>query len=194
MAKRITIIDGHPDADGARYCHALAKAYAEGAQAAGHEVKTLKISDIEFPILRTSEEWTNSEPPQAIRQCQDAIAWAGHLVVIYPLWLGSMPALLKAFFEQIGRPGFAIAKGRRPFRSGLLTGRSARVIVTMGMPSFIYRWFYLAHSLRSFERNVLRMCGLNPIHDTIIGNVEGQGQPHREGWLERMRAMGKAAK
>ena len=24
-------------------------------------------------------------------------------MICYPLWLGSMPAILKAFFEQIGR-------------------------------------------------------------------------------------------
>ena len=58
-----------------------------------------------------------------------------HLVIFYPLWLGSMPALLEGFLEQALRPGFAIGK----VESGtswkkLLTGTSARIVVAMGMP------------------------------------------------------------
>ena len=33
-----------------------------------------------------------------------------HLVIVFPLWLGDMPAVLKGFFEQVLRPGFAIGE------------------------------------------------------------------------------------
>ena len=33
--------------------------------------------------------------------------WAQHLVLMFPLWLGDMPALMKAFLEQVARPGLA---------------------------------------------------------------------------------------
>lgn len=51
-----------------------------------------------------------------------------------------MPALLKAFFEQTFRYGFALGKEER-IPEGLLKGKSARIVVTMGMPAFIYRWY-----------------------------------------------------
>src|SRR3546814_9849412 len=62
-------------------------------------------------------------------------SWADHLVILYPLWLGDVPALLKGFLEQILRPGFAIDEGSTGMSAKLLTGRSARIIVTMGMRS-----------------------------------------------------------
>ena len=72
---------------------------------------------------------------------------------------------------------------------GKLTGKSARVIVTMGMPAFIYRWYF---SLRSLERNILRFVGLKPIRHSIIGSVEASAVA-REKWVERARQFGREA-
>lgn len=108
--KHISIIQGHPDPSSNRFCHALAKAYIKGAKSSGHTVKIIDIAQIEFPILRTQDDFDNGEPPNAIKEAQEAISSAQHLVIIYPLWLGSMPAYLKAFFEQTFRPGFAATK------------------------------------------------------------------------------------
>lgn len=195
MKKRILIIDGHPDSNQARYVHALAHAYQQGAESAGHEVRTIAVGALEFPLLRTSEEFQSQAPPDVIRECQQNLAWANHWLILYPLWLGSMPAALKAFFEQTLRPGFAFAaaaKGRLPRK--LLRGRSARIVVTMGMPAFFYRWYFRAHSLKSLERNVLAFCGIAPVHASIVGMVEGLGDAKRAGWLKRMQELGRAAR
>jgi putative NADPH-quinone reductase len=191
MVKRIAVIDGHPDADKARYCHALAAAYAEAAEAAGHAVRRIAIAETELPILRSVADWDSGTPAPAIRRCQETIAWADHLVIIYPLWLGSMPALLKAFLEQVFRPGFAIARKHKGGWPGLLTGKSARIIVTMGMPAWLYRWYFLAHSLRSLERNILRFSGIKPTRETLIGGVEAGGASARMRWLDKVRALGR---
>jgi hypothetical protein len=58
----------------------------------------------------------------------------------------------------------------------------------MGMPAFVYRWFYGAHSLRSFERNILGLVGFKPVRHTIVGAVEGIGP---RGRACRLRAMGR---
>jgi len=92
MGKHITIIQGHPDAAVRHFGHALADAYAEGAQAAGHEVRRIELAQLDYPVLRAREEWERGQPPASIRQCQDSIEWASHLVIVYPLWLGAMPA------------------------------------------------------------------------------------------------------
>ena len=193
MPRRIAIIQGHPDPRGDRYGHALARSYAEGAAAGGHEVRTIDLAQLEFPLLRSKEEWDTGVPPAAVRGAQDTIGWATHLVILYPLWLGTMPALLKAFLEQAFRPGFAIGRGGSgsSWRK-LLTGKSARVVVTMGMPALVYRWFFRAHSLKSLERNILGFVGIGPIRETRIGTVEASAAS-RERWLAKLRALGARA-
>jgi putative NADPH-quinone reductase len=192
VPRRILIILGHPDPEGGHYGHALAEAYAEGAREIGVEVQILSVARLEFPVLRSQEEWMRGTPTPDIREAQQAIAAADHLVMIYPLWLGSMPALLKAFLEQALRPGFAVGHPEKPgVYAKLLKGKSARIVVTMGMPAFVYRWFFRAHSLKSLERNILRFCGIRPIRESLVGMVEGK-PAHREKWLAKMRQLGRA--
>ena len=189
MDRRIALIDGHPDGRPERFCHALANAYAQAAAAAGHEVRQLTLAEMEISFLRDARDWSDRAPTLVIRDAQQAIGWADHLVIIYPLWLGSMPALLKAFFEQTFRPGFAIARGQPSLSPGLLKGKSARIVVTMGMPALVYRLFFRAHSLRSLERNILKFCGIGPIRETLIGSVEASAEK-RQACLATMRRLG----
>jgi putative NADPH-quinone reductase len=190
MSKHILVIDGHPDPDRARFVHALADSYADGAGRSGHDVRRLELARMEIDFLRSRADWTDGKPAPAIVVAQEAIRWADHLVFLYPLWLGDMPALLKAFLEQVARPGFALAEGTMP--KPLLKGRSARLVVTMGMPAFFYRFYFGAHSVKSFERNILKLAGIKPVEYTLIGNVEGDAGA-REHWLETMVSLGMAA-
>ena len=193
MGRRIAIIEGHPDPDPRRLNRALADAYAEGATAAGHEVHRVRLGELDFPLIHGKEQWESGKIPPVLEQAQDSIAWAEHLVILYPLWLGSMPALLKGFLEQAMRPGFAIATtGKNPMLHKLLRGKSARVVVTMGMPAFFYRWYFRAHSLKSLERNILKFCGIAPVKETLIGTVDDLTPAKRTGWIEKLRALGRS--
>ncbi len=192
MGRRIAIIQGHPDPRGHHFGHALTDAYAKGAEAAGHVAQVIDVARLDFPLLRTKEDWESEAPPAAIRQAQQTIGWAEHLVIFFPLWLGTMPALLKAFLEQVLRPGFALTRAEAgTVGKKLLTGKSARIVVTMGMPAWVYRWYFRAHSLKSFERNILAFCGIGPIKESLIGMVEAPNPSHRQKWLEQMRALGR---
>jgi putative NADPH-quinone reductase len=190
MKRRITIIDGHPDPERARFVHALADAYADGAVAGGHDIRRIEVAQLNFPVLRSRKQWVDEPLPPLLEEPQAAIGWADHIVIFYPLWMGDIPALLKAFLEQVLRPGFALIDGARPKK--LLTGKSAHVVVTMGMPGFFYATFYRAHSLKSLERNVLKMTGIKPVRHTIIGGV-GESAATREGWLEELASAGESA-
>ncbi len=192
--KRILILQGHPDPKGGHFGQALATAYQNGARNAGHEVVRIDVARLEFRLVRSAAEWQFREPPTAIREVQAQLAAAHHVVIFFPLWLGDMPALMKGFFEQLLRPGFAITKttARNPLAAGLLKGRSAHIVVTTGMPAFFYRFFYRAHSVKSLKRNILEFCGLGPVRSTVIGTVEGKREA-RERWLSRMFALGRKA-
>lgn len=190
MRKNILIVDGHPDPDRGRFIHALADAYASGAADSGHEVRRIEVATLDFPILRSRSDWSEGVPVAPIRDAQEAIRRANHILFFYPLWLGDVPALLKAFLEQVARPGFALEQGAIP--KPLLGGRSARLVVTMGMPAFFYRFYFGAHSVKSFERNILKLAGIKPVERTLIGGVEGDGEM-REKWLGTMLNLGMAA-
>lgn len=192
--QRIVLIQGHPDATAPHLCHALAQAYADGATAAGHEVRQIDIATIDFPWLRSQHEWELGLLPASLKPAQADIGWAQHIVLFFPLWLGDMPALLKGFLEQVARPGFAFtAEGSNPFGHKGLTGRSARLVVTMGMPALVYRWYFRAHSVKSLERNILGFVGIAPVNETLVGSVEQLGDDGVAKWKRRMQALGAKA-
>jgi putative NADPH-quinone reductase len=150
---------------------------------------------MDIPLLRTAEDFQNGKPSASIEEAQQKIIWADHLLILFPLWLGAMPAVLKAFFEQTLRPGFAFAeakKGRLPKK--LLRGKTSRIVVTMGMPGFFYRFYLRAHSLKSLEKNVLAFCGIKPVGSSVIGMIEGMSAKQRANWLARMAALGRKAR
>ena len=169
----IAIIQGHPDNQTQHLCHALAQAYAEGGSDAGHQVESIDIASLEFPLLRSRKDW-EGDLPHSLQQPAALIRQADHLVLFYPLWLGTMPALMKGFIEQVFRPGIALDYANDDeWPKKLLTGKSCHIVVTMGMPGFFYRWFYRAHSLKNLERNILKFSGISPVRTTIYGMVEG---------------------
>ncbi|WP_442753556.1 NAD(P)H-dependent oxidoreductase [Methylocystis sp. JAN1] len=191
MSKRIAIIQGHPDPAPERLCRALADAYARGAARGGHEVKRIDVAALDFPLLRSQVEFERGGPPPAIAQAQETLRWADHWVMVYPIWLGDAPALFKGFIEQTFRPGFALRyrDGRIPY--GLLKGKTARVIATMGMPSLVYRFFFFAHGLRNLKRNVLNYAGVSPVRETLIGSTRGMLPETAEKWLTSIEALGR---
>jgi len=195
MSKRILLIQAHPDASRPHLCHALAARYAQGAEGAGHTVRQLDLARLDFPLLKSQQEWEEGSLPASLKPAQADIGWAEHIVFFFPLWLGDMPALLKGFLEQVARPGFAIVreKGGSAWGNKGLAGRSARVVVTMGMPALVYRWYFRAHSVKSLERNVLGFVGIAPVHETLIG-LTGDMKPEDVArWLVKIERLGAKA-
>jgi putative NADPH-quinone reductase len=193
-AKRtVLILNGHPDANGKGLCHALADAYADGARKSGHVTERIDVAGLDFGFLHSQTEFEKGKVPGAIAAAQEQIRTADHLVVIFPLWLGDVPAVLKAFFEQTLRPGFAFTHRPIGFPIKHLKGRSARIIVTMGMPALVYRWYFGAHGLKNLKRNILRFVGFAPVRDTIIGGVGTASRKVMERRVEAVRALGRRA-
>ena len=189
----VLILNGHPDPASKGLCHALAEAYGEGAQQAGHAIRRIDVAALAFGFLHSQAEFEKAAPPPDIAAAQQDIEWADHLVVIFPLWLGDMPALLNAFFEQALRPGFAFGYGAKGLPIMHLKGKSARIVVTMGMPAFVYRWYFRAHGVKNLKRNILRFVGFSPVRDTLLGGVGTLGKEKIGQVLEGVRILGRRA-
>jgi putative NADPH-quinone reductase len=197
VPRRLAIIQGHPDPAGNHLLHAMADAYAEAAVTAGHEVRRIEVARLEFPLLRTQEDFERGVVSPALAGPQDEMRWAQHWVFLFPLWHGTMPALLKGFLEHVFRPGFALEYAKDPggdrdtshFPKRLLVGRSARIVVTMGMPALFYRWYFGAYGVRGFERSMLSFAGIKPIRESLYGLAFADDKK-RARWIEDMRRHG----
>ncbi len=123
--KNILIIQGHPAPQETHLCHSLITSYIEAAEKAEHSVKLFNIAKIDFPLLRSKEEWEKGKEgtPENLKEIQAALLEADHIVIIYPLWLGTMPALLKGFLEQLFRPGIAVSY-KNGYPQGLLKNKN----------------------------------------------------------------------
>lgn len=195
MSKDIVILQGHPDSTGSHLCHGLAEAYEFGAKEAGFNVHVIDVGALEFPLLRSADEWENGHVPKTLKTAQQHILQADHLVIVFPLWLGTMPALLKAFLEQVFRPGALKDAPKNVAGIGkLLTNKSVRIVVTMGMPAVAYWLFYRAHSVKSLQRNILSFVGAGPIFTTFVGLADQMNASRAKKLFEKMTHLGRSAR
>ena len=172
---RILVVNGHPDPSAERLSAALADAYQRGAEKAGHPVRRLDTGKLRFTPLRQPTDFLIPPQEPDILAAREDFRWAEHLVFVYPLWLGGPPAALKSFLEQLARGGFVVGT-ERGLPKGRLRGRSARMIVTMGMPAGFYRFFYGAHGTRAFKRSILGFAGIRPVRTSYFGMIDRPGR------------------
>lgn len=194
MSKRILVINAHPDRSHHHLCTSLVEAYVEGASSAGHEIRRIDLSGFQFPMLQSQAEFESGKVPEELSVAVENILWAEHLVFVFPLWLGTMPALLKAFLEQVMRPGVAFEYGKNGLSAKrLLEGRTARLIVTMGMPALLYRLWFLNHGVATLRRGILNFVGIRPVRESFYGMVDRADAARHRKWLNEVRDMGRRA-
>jgi putative NADPH-quinone reductase len=192
MSRSICIVNGHPDNSPGHFVPALADAYEQGAREAGHAVSRIDIGSLPVEFLHNQAEF-DTPPCEVIAAEREKIAAADHLVLIYPLWMGAMPAMTKAFLEQVGRGGFFVDTGGDSSKWPVqrLKGKSVRIVVTMGMPGLAYRLMFGAHSLKGLEKGVFSISGFRPVRHTVLGSVEAAGAQGRARMLYRVGEMGR---
>lgn len=192
MAKRILIIQGHPAEHS--LCGALAQAYAQGARESGHAVVTLVVRELTFdPLLH--EGYHRVQPlEEDLVLAQQEIRSADHIVVVFPIWWGGMPALLKGFVDRVFLPGFAFKyRPGSPWWDKYLTGKSAHLITTMDTPPWYFRIVYRDAGINQMKRTILQYCGVDPVRVTRIGRVKDTPDGWKQAWLAKVRDFGRGA-
>ena len=190
----ICIINAHPDPAPERFIHAICDAVEDGGRDGSHAVSRITIGLLDFPMLEKAEDFA-APPPEPILTEREKIKAADHVVIAFPLWLGAMPAKARGFFEQTARASFFLETGNssREWPAKMMAGKSARIFVTMGMPSLFFRFGMDAGALKALERAMLGMSGFKPIHHTIIGGIGDASEERRERWLAEARESGRRA-
>lgn len=188
MGKRVAVIVGHPAADS--WCGALADSYAAAARAGGHEVRMVHLAQLDFdPSLHEGYRQIQALEPDLLA-AQATVAWAEHVVIAYPIWWGSVPALLKGFLDRILLPGFAFKyRPGKAFPEQLLRGRSAQLLVSMDTPPWYFRWFYRMPAIHQMRKTTLEFCGIRVRKTLSLGPVISSTAAHRTRWLGQAGAL-----
>jgi NAD(P)H dehydrogenase (quinone) len=187
--KKILIINGHPDSES--YCWALAAAYKKGAEAAGAEVYELNINNLTFnPNLQFGYRKRTELEPDLIL-AQEKIKWADHIVMIYPVWWGQVPGLMKGFIDRTFLPGFAFEKRENSvWWDKYLTGKTGRIISTLDTPGWYYWLVYGRPSNIAMKKLVMKFCGISPVGVTTIAPIRFSKDSFREKWLKKVEKLG----
>lgn len=192
MKKKIMIVIGHPQTN--TFCEALGKAYRDGAQGAGHDVQLFTLATLAFdPILHNGYRAVQPLEPD-MQKAYQALADCDHLVVVFPLWCGDMPALLKGFIERILQPDLVARENtENAMNWSIFPGKTARIVMTMGMPVSTYRFWYRGHALKLLTRNILNFIGINPVHHTLFGMIATSKPAARDRWIGQLGQLGREA-
>ncbi|WP_455824228.1 NAD(P)H-dependent oxidoreductase [Pseudomonas graminis] len=188
MTQRTLVILGHPSRTS--FCGALADTYLHAAKNAGHEVRVLSLGEMAFdPVLHHGYTHIQALEPDLLHAQSDML-WATHLVFVFPVWWGGIPALMKGFIDRTFLPGFAFKyRVGKLFPDKLLHGRTAHLLVTLDTPPWYYRWIYRMPAIHQIRIMTLAFCGITPTKTLMFGPVLGSKPKQREKWLTQTAAL-----
>ncbi len=187
--KKILIINGHPNEQS--LCGSLAEAYQQGAKATGHEVRLIHLSKLKFDPILHKGYLEIQELEEDLKLAQKDILWAQHLVFVYPIWWGSVPALLKGFLDRVLLPGFAFKyKKDSPWWDRLLKGRTGRLIITTDAPWWWNKFAYGDPAVRMMKEAVLEFCGVKSVKVTQFDVIKNRSREVIERHLSEVSKLG----
>ena len=102
--KKILVINANPKSDS--MCKSIAQQYSHVA-GSKHELKQVDIGDMEFEI-NLMEGFNEVLPLEDdLLNFQDMVRWSEHIVIVSPVWWGTIPAKFKGVIDRAFLPGFA---------------------------------------------------------------------------------------
>jgi NAD(P)H dehydrogenase (quinone) len=189
MSKRILVLLGHPDKE--TYSGQMADHYESAARAAGHQVRRVNLGELQFdPILRKGYKEIQQLEPDLLK-LQDDIRWAEHLVIVYPNWWCTMPALLKGMFDRMWLPGFAFNFDKETKKLiQRLIDKTARVIIVAGTHSPFQTWWKFGDYTNEIQYGILEFAGIEA-SVSAYGPCDKVDGVCRDKWLGQIEALGR---
>jgi putative NADPH-quinone reductase len=168
--KKIYIIVGHPAKKS--LCSRLADEYQATALQKGYEVRRDNITDLTFdPILHEGYKQIQTLEPDLLN-IQTNLKWCNELIIFYPMWWGSMPALLKGLIDRTILPGFAFHyHDNDRLWDKYLSNRTAKVFSTSGGPAIYNRFVYKNADFTIIKKAILNFVGFKNVRCKRFGGV-----------------------
>jgi NAD(P)H dehydrogenase (quinone) len=188
MSKNILVLLGNPDAD--TFSGLIADHYQSGAEDAEHEVQRVNIGDLNFdPILHNGYKTIQELEPDLI-DLQEKINWADHVVIVYPNWWCTMPAVLKGLFDRIWLPGFAFNFDKETHKViKHLTAKTAHVIIVSGSHTPFMTWWKFGDFTNEIQYGILEFAGIQT-RVSAYGPSGRAPEEKKEKWFAEVKKLG----
>ncbi|MCS3843157.1 NAD(P)H-dependent oxidoreductase [Microbacterium sp. AK031] len=179
------IIDGHPDAES--LTASIAQRYADGYG----DARLLALRDLDFdPHMRFGyRERMPLEPDLA--DAKQAMQEAKTIIIATPLWWGSVPALLKGFFDRALLPQQEYRYASNGLPEGLLKGRRGRMFLLADTPWAAAPILGLPAATH-VARSTMKFCGVRPFRVHRLLGVKGSDDVKIARWLDEAERIGKS--
>lgn len=179
------VIDGHPDP-------ASLTAAASAAYARGHgDARVLAIRDLDFDVHLRHGYNAHMPLEPDLADAKHALHAAKRIVVVTPLWWGSVPALLKGFFDRALLPREEYRYAANGMPEGLLAGRAGRLVLLADTPPLLAPVLGVP-AVGQVRRSTLGLCGIKPVPVTRLYGVRGASEAKIAAWLDRLERAGAA--
>jgi putative NADPH-quinone reductase len=194
-ARKIIVLNGHPG--DASLSKSLCRAYGASAENQGHAVRYHDLPEMQFDMDYGDGGYENPKPlePDLDAFLTD-LEWADHVVVATPLWWGAIPAKLKGLFDRVLLPGRAFDTRNTSFLglpAPLMTGKTARVLLTSDTPALLLRLVYGNAVKKFMSRQILGFVGIKPAKFTSFAPATKAGPEKAAAWLKRAERLGAKA-
>ena len=190
--KHIFILNGHP-AENSLSKH-FAETYAKAAQENGHEVRITNIRDIDFDSDFGFGGYRETKPLEPdLENVLADLEWSQHLVLTTPMWWGGVPAKLKGLFDRVLLPGrtFDTRNKKGGFPAPMLSGRTARVILTSDTFDWYFKWVYGRALWTQLKHQILGFVGFKPAKLTHFAAASHPKAGHVEKWTAQVASLGR---
>ncbi len=180
------IISAHPSPES--FSNLLAASLADYSRQKGWKVVVRDLYKIDFnPILSYSDlaAIKAGDPPADIHAEQQHLAAADLISLVYPLWWGSFPAVLKGYFDRVLSNGFAFAiTSDGP--KGLLKGKKAILHTSMGNSVEEYEHKGMLKAFREIHGiEVFGFCGIQVAGHNFYPQIPASAAKVRDRYIEQ---------
>ncbi|MBR0551270.1 NAD(P)H-dependent oxidoreductase [Stakelama marina] len=174
---RHLVVVGHPDRHS--FNHALAEAYCRGVRESGQEAEVNDLYARGFdPLLRADErpgpDYHLSVDVTAELEMLDR---ADALVLVYPIWFGLPPAIIKGYVDKVMGADFSARRIKAHIPNARLSGMHLLSISTSAstMPWLEEQgqWIALREAFDRYVTNIFGLRDSDHLHfDAIVSNLK----------------------
>lgn len=189
IAKRHYILLANPSPDS--FCHAVARAYADEVASAGQSAEICDLNTMAFdPVLKDDYRPDHGAKisPWVEGELED-LAASDVIVLVYPIWFGGAPAILKGYVDRVFGAGctvgsFTDSRGQKALRG--------KWLLSFSTSATMVAWLKEQGQQRSLREGwdlylergfAMRDAG----HISLDGIIPNMSTAHAAAQLERVR-------